>query len=286
MGRDITNMYENAAGVGGNDPVYSCSFDTTSGVQDYDLDSIIRAHPSYSGSFSGSTRQFVIRDVYFKTPNAMWRFFGYVGTMNAAGFWTNFGQYGSDASFHLLPASYSKLQAMTYEDAIYTRASHYSFKLVNNKLRIFPIPTAYTPSKMWFEFSVPTNPWNPGSGSVDSGALSGINNINTLPFGNIPYENINSIGKQFIRDFSLAVCKEILGNVRSKYSSIPIPNGDISLNGAEMIGQAKDEQQRLREGLKGILDELAYSELSKRQQELTDSTVEINKNHGLKMYIK
>ena len=71
---------------------------------------------------------------------------------------------------------------------------------------------------MWVEFSVTSNAWD-DAGDEDTG-IRGINNMNTLPFENIEYLNINSIGKQWIRRFALAVCKEMLGNIRSKFATI------------------------------------------------------------------
>ena len=111
---------------------------------------------------------------------------------------------------------------MAFEDAIYTRNSHYSFEIKNNKLRIFPKSVNVSPKTMWIEFFIDSDtPWKEDDASVDNG-VNGINNINTLPFENTPYQSINSIGKQWIRRFALALSKETLGNIRSKISSIPI----------------------------------------------------------------
>jgi hypothetical protein len=85
--------------------------------------------------------------------------------------------------------------------------------------------------------------------------------MNTLPFPNVPYKNINSIGKQWIRRFGLSLSKETLGQVRSKLASIPIPNNEITLNGPALISEAKEEQNSLRDELKSVLDEMAYGTL-------------------------
>ncbi len=92
--------------------------------------------------------------------------------------------------------------------------------------------------------------------------IDGVNNMNTLPFQNIPYENINSIGKQWIRRFALALAKEMLGLVRSKFATIPIPGNDITLNGSDMISQGQQEQEKLREELKEVLNQLTYQQLA------------------------
>ena len=118
--------------------------------------------------------------------------------------------------------------------------SHFSYELRNNKIRIFPPPQHGTTMKFWVEFSIPDDAWQTDDVSVD-----GVNNLNTLPMGNLPYENINAIGKQWIRRFALALCKEILGQVRSKFSSVPIPGDNVQLNGSALITEGKDEQEKL-----------------------------------------
>ena len=84
---------------------------------------------------------------------------------------------------------------------------------------------------------------------------------------NIPYKNINSIGKQWIRRFALSLCKEILGHVRSKYATIPIPGESLTLNHSELLSQAKDEQQQLKDKLSEMLKEVEYKELVKYDSE-------------------
>jgi len=98
--------------------------------------------------------------------------------------------------------------------------------------------------------------------------------MNTLPFANLPYKNINSIGKQWIRRFALALTKEMLGQVRGKFGSIPIPGNDLQLNASDLLNQSKEEQEKLREELKTILDELTYSKLSEIQSNITRTVQE------------
>jgi hypothetical protein len=127
---------------------------------------------------------------------------------------------------------------------------------------------------MWFEFSIADIiPWEE-DGNVDTG-IAGINNINTLPFQNLPYDSINSIGKQWIRRFALSVCKEMLGLIRSKFSTIPIPGNDVTLNGPDLISQGKAEQDALRDELKLVLDELTYKSLMETDRDLMNATKEI-----------
>ncbi len=108
--------------------------------------------------------------------------------------------------------------------------------------------------------------------------------MNTLPFGNIPYKNINSIGKQWIRRFALALTKEMLGQVRGKFGSIPIPGNDITLNSSDLLSQAKEEQNALREELKTVLNELIYKQIAADQAEIQRSTNEVMQNSPLGIF--
>ena len=112
------------------------------------------------------------------------------------------------------------------------------------------------------------NAWEEGTDQPKTG-MEGINNMNTLPFQNLPYESINAIGKQWIRRFALSLTKEILGQVRGKFATVPIPGESVTLNAAELLGQAKAEQDALRAELKETLDQLTYAELA-----ATDSTLD------------
>jgi len=159
---------------------------------------------------------------------------------------------------------------MAYETSIYTRNSHYSFEIKNNMLRVFPVPNVATPSKFWVEFTIPSDPWSESDSAVDSG-VHGINNMNTLPFANIPYDSINSIGKQWIRRYALALCKEILGQIRSKFATLPIPGENVTLNGPALLTEATAEKKELRDELKTILAEMTYPKIVEQQSSMSDN---------------
>mgnify|MGYP004392809051 FL=1 len=185
---------------------------------------------------------------------------------------STYGMYSDDSSWEIIPPWQNKAQAMAYEDAIYTRNSHYSYEIKNNNLRIFPKPTTVSPTTIWVEFTIQEDAWNEETDR--SSGHDGVNNMNTLPFANLPYKNINSIGKQWIRRFALALTKEMLGQVRGKFGSIPIPGNDLQLNASDLLNQAKDEQEKLREELKTILDELTYAKLSETQSAIVKTAQE------------
>ena len=218
----------------------------------------------------------------------MWRFYGYYGGLNVVGNLNYYGQYSDDSTFEVIPVWQNKLQAMAYEDHIYTRLSHYSYEIRNNKLRIFPKPTSNSGFGymrfMWFDFTVDdaTEPWDQ-EGDI-YGDQQGINNMNTLPFDNLPYENINAIGKQWIRRYALALVKETLGQIRSKFATIPIPGDSVNLNGDALVTQAREEQINLKEELKTNLEEMTYAKLVERDAQIAENTVKVQEEIPLLIY--
>jgi hypothetical protein len=261
-------------------PIYSASIDLTSSVQDYDLQSLVSssaANDSNSDFYNlVNDKKITIRRVYYKTPHAMWRFYGYYGGLNAVGNLSNYGMYADDSTFEVIPPYQNKMQAMAYEDAIYTRNSHYSYQIRNNKIRIFPMPTGVSPAKMYFDFSIEEDVWtdqNDRKSGVD-----GVNNMSTLPLANIPFKNINSVGKQWIRRFALSLAKETLGQIRSKFGSIPIPGNNVNLNGDKLISEAREEQKGLREELQKVLDELTYQKITELQKTISKDALETAQN--------
>jgi len=284
--RRVAHGYATEAGFGGDTRIYSASFSTTVDKQDYDLQTIISSS-AVDGDF-GSTnpigsKRVNVTKVYYKTPQAMWRFYGYYGGLNTVGDLSSYGQYSDDSTFQLVPTWQNKAQAMAFEDAIYTRNSHYSYEIKNNRLRLFPNVVNVTPKTMWVEFFVDSDtPWKDDTG-VDHG-VNGINNINSLPFENTPYQKINSIGKQWIRRFALSLCKEMLGNIRSKFTTIPIPGESVTLDGPALLSQAQTEQEKLREELKTIFDELTYTKIAQSDVELSDAITGIEKRVPMLIY--
>ena len=280
--RRITEGLATDAGFGGTVPIYSGSIDRITGQQDYDLQTLISASSAtdtdapYYGQVKD--KRIVVRKVFFKTPRAMWRFYGYYGGFSVVGNLRTYGQYADDSTFEIVPTWQNKLQAMAYEDAIYTRVSHYSYEIHDNMLRIFPQPLGTSPEKFWIQFTIENQyePWD-DSPRGDTGA-KGINNMNTLPFQNIPYENINSIGKQWIRRFALALTKEMLGQVRGKFATVPIPGESVTLNASDLLAQAKAEQDSLRDELKTLLDEMTYERLAALDSSMQDSAAKVLQN--------
>ena len=283
----IGEAFATEAVVGGQNTIYSASFATIPDQQDYDLQSIVKtAADDASNPFYNKVgdKRIKIRQVYYVSPRQMWRFYGYYGGLNVVGDFHTYGQYADDSTFQVIPAWHNKLQAVAYEDHLYTRTSHYSYEVINNQLRLYPTPDRVSPENIWFRFTISggNDVWEDDH---DSGQ-NGINNMNTLPFENIPYERINSIGKQWIRRFALALSKETLGQVRGKFGgNVPIPGDNVSLNASDLLSQAATEQEKLREELKTILAEMTYDKLIETDKNMTENAKELIQDVPLKIFV-
>ena len=281
----VGQQFSHEAAIGGTVPIYSASFDTVSGQQDYNLQSIVSASAEAGGvpyENIDRTKRIVIRDVFYVTTRQMWRFYGYYGGLNVVGNLHTYGQYADDSSFQVVPVWQNKLQAIQYEDHLYTRTSHFSYEIINNNLRLYPRPNNVSPDKFWCRFSIRESTWE----DEFNDGQDGVNNMNTLPFENIPFESINSIGKQWIRRFALALSKETLGQVRSKFgNNVPIPGDNVSLNGSELLSQAATEQEQLRTELKEQLEAMTYDKLVEIDAGTVDNVNSIQKQVPAGIYV-
>ena len=272
--RRISEGVSEETNLNGNLDIHTASIEAVTDQQEYDLQALLADDATFTDSIGNN--KVTIRQVYYKTPHAMWRFYGYYGGMNTVGNMSTYGQFADDSTFEIIPPWQNKTQAMAYEDAIWTRNSHYSYEIHNNKLKLYPTPSDISPGKIWVRFTVHKEPWEEDSDKL-AGA-EGINNLNTIPFSNIPYENINSIGKQWIRRFAFSLSKEMLGQIRGKFGTIPIPGESVTLNASDLLSQAKDEQDKLREELKSILEELTYPKLAEQEAAMSNNANETFKN--------
>lgn len=268
-------------GFGGTVRQYSASFIPTADQQDYNLQHIIEnasvtgidesgSPVDFIGKVSDSER-IIITKVFFKTPRAMWRFYGYYGGVGVVGNYSTYGQFSDDSTFEIIPTWQNKLQAIMYEDSIVTRTSNFAYEIMDNRLRLYPNPSTWSQQldRIWFRFYVDSASWEESEGYHD-GTL-GVNNMNTLPFENLPYDSINSMGKQWIRKYALALCKEMLGQIRGKFTTIPIPGESVTLNFSDLLSQAKEEQTTLRDRLTETLKEMEYSELIKKDKDTAEA---------------
>ena len=251
MGRSIflSKQYGTEAGVGGDVPYYTGSLAITSGSQIYDIDKLFT-------DTSASGEAIEIKRIYYESDPAMQRFFdpyattGY-GTLNMVeGF--GFGNYSPAVSFTLMPLfeDLLRVQAIELNDSI--RKSAYSFTLQNNKLRIFPNPEENR--TIWFDYIKVSERDNPLITEY-SGSTNVVSDYSNVPYDNMQYQFINDVGKQWIRKYGLALCKELLGIIRSKYGTIPIPNADTTLDGDTLRSEASAEKEILITQLREMLEQ-------------------------------
>jgi len=254
----ISDQYGEEAGVGGNVTYHKGTLNLVKSQQDYDMKAWAQASASIASNDS-----IEIKRIFYEAPPAITRYFDpYAGTgtgmidlMDSFGW----GSYSPAINFLMMSINYDlqTLQAIEFNDMI--RRSNYSFELVNNQLRLFPIPNG-NPSKLYFEYiknSDRNNPYESGAGKIT--------NVGNVPFENPTYVQINSIGRQWIFEYTLAISKEILGYIRGKYSTIPIPDAEVTLNQADLISAATAEKNALIERLRAYFDETSRQKLLERR---------------------
>jgi hypothetical protein len=260
----LTDQYGVETGVGGSVDWYSGSINLTQGVQTYDL-------TDFAAQEGVSPGDLEIKRVFYQAPPAITRYFDpYAGTgtgmtqlMDSFGF----GGGSPAINFMMMPLNYDlqKIQAIELNDQI--RRSQYTFELVGNKLKIFPIPKGNV-TNLWLNYIKKSDRNVP---YADTEGVDVITNISQVPYSNPVYSAVNSIGRQWIFEYGLALVKEILGYVRGKYSNIPIPDAEISLNQSDLIASATADKNALLERLREYFLETSRSELIKRKAEEADS---------------
>jgi len=254
----ISSNYGTEAGVGGNVTKYTGSLALTASLQNYDLDAW--------ATDLGVTGGIEVRKVFYQAPPAILRYFDpYAGT--GTGIQSlldafDFGSYSPGINFLLMPASYDmlKVQAIEFNDQI--RRSAYSFEIVNNQLKIFPIPKEA--GNLYIEYYKIDDKRSP---LVESGTNL-ISNVGEVPYSNPVYNQINSVGKQWIYRYTLALARELLAYVRGKYTTVPIPGSEATLNQADLLADARSEKIDLLGTLRDMLEQTSrLSQLERKKNE-------------------
>ena len=281
LGRSVflSQAYGTEAGVGGLVEVKSGSVDIVSGSQTYDLNALW-ADVSESGNAIELQRVF-----YEETPAVQRYFDPYAGTgagtMNLLDQF-GFGNYSPAVTFLMMPvyADMLRLQAIELNDQI--RKSAYSFQLRNNKLRIFPRPDSTY--KLHFEYVVRSERDN-ALITEHSGSSDVISDFSNVPYDNMKFTSINDVGKQWIRKYGLALTKELLGIVRSKYGAIPIPGAETSLDGDTLRSEASAEKEALVTQLREILEQTSRKALMEADKDESEFLQEKLKKVPYPIYI-
>ena len=275
----ISEQYGEEAGVGGNTNWYSGSVVLTASIQDYDLDVWAQQN-----GIMGSNLE--IQRVFYQGVPASTTYYYGGGVGLGAGWGGFFGALGGVAgsgygtSYLTNPLSYNVAAIQQVELGNDILLSSYSFQLINNKLRIFPCPTeGDTGAHYWFQYLLKDerleNSLTSGSGDLGAGLVT---NVSNAPYSNPIYSQINSIGRSWIFEYTLALSKEMLGYVRNKYSQIPIPGAEVTLNGDTLTASAATDKEALIVRLREYLDQTSrQSMLERRAAESDFSQNELNK---------
>jgi len=280
----MSQAYGTLAGVGGPTDIKKAYIELSSSVQVYDLTT--QAFEAGTGLLLDSDKVRDIVKVYYEATPAITRFFdpysvGAQGTLNLISE-LGFGNYSPAAQFLMMPLyeDVLRMQQIEFNDTI--RKSAFTFNIVNNKLTIFPVPSKYTPiRKIYFDYFDRTDFEN-NSAQVKSNVVSDYSDIK---YDFIQYSNINDVGKQWIRKYTLALAKELLGAIREKYNTIPIPDGEVSLDGASLRAEAQVEKDALITQLRENLEELGRKTQFEIRKNEADYHQEMLRKIPLQIYV-
>lgn len=263
----MAEPYSMEAGLGGSYNDVSGSIQLKYKVQDYDIYKDLKDSSGtliVSSSKNSPRSKMKIKEVFHFSPQAAYRFFDTTSAINYLNNEFTFESFTPETVFYVLPVFEDVLRAGQMKISNRVRKSNYSYRIIGSKIRIYPMPTETSGSlpKLWIRVGFNPDPYNP---DIRDDTIYGASNLANVPFGRMEYSKTNSVGRQWVRQFTLALCKELLGQVRSKFSTVPIPSGDLNLNGGDLISQGREDQGRLRDQLVELLDSLTYSKLLEGQ---------------------
>jgi len=275
----LSEQYGEAANVGGGTTMYTGSITITSSKQVYNLES------ESNISSSHKNKRLEIQRVFNQQPAAISRFYDpFAGSydnielLNAFGM----GNVSPAVSYVLRPMSYDLARANAIETNDLIRKSAYSFEIINNKMRIFPKPKSTdNGNKIYFHYYMKDERQSVTRTYTDSK----VSDPSNIPYKFITYSEINSAGRQWIRKYTLALAKELLGIIRSKYASMPLPNGEVSLDGDALKAEGREEKLNALEELKEFLESVSLAEGARKEQEVADSQQSVLNKAPLKIYI-
>ena len=259
----MAEPYAVEAGLGGSYNAASGSIQLRQNVQDYDLYTELldpsTGVPVVSSSLNPDRRKMRIFEVMHFNPMAAYRFFDTTSAINYLNNEFSFESFTPETVFYVLPVFEDILRGGQMNISNRVRRSNYSYRVTGTKLRIFPMPTADNPLKLWVRVGFESNPL---VSAIDGdGSINGVSNLSNVPYGNFVYSKVNSIARQWVRQYTLALCKELLGMIRSKFGSVPIPGGELQLDGSDLKSTAKEEKDKLKTDLREMLDTLTYNKL-------------------------
>lgn len=261
----MADAYAVEASVGGSFNAKLGYFEIEKDKQDYDIYTDLKDPETddviYQTIASGSKGKLKVVELFHFEPIAAQHFL--LNASNITNYLAtnfNYESYINSTVFYVLPVFEDVLRRGMLETAFRVRRSQYSYQILGSKLRLFPIPTLESQiGKVYCKVMERQNPLKPTAYTDDS--IYGISGPENVPYGNIPFKNITQPGRQWIRQYTLALCRELLGLIRSKFQSIPIPNADLQLNGDALVTAGREDKDKLVTQLKEFLSNLTRAKL-------------------------
>ena len=262
----VAENYGTPIQVGGYVNQYKAPLYLSQSQQVYDLQEW-----AISGSLITGSDRIVVNRIYYEAQPAINQYYDpYIGgSINYQGATENFGwaSYSPGLNFVLFPIYWDIARIQEIEMSNNVRRSYYSFQITNNKLTIFPWPDK-DGIVVWIDYAKKSELNSVQANSPYSGSTDLVTNPSNVPYSSIVYASINQPGRQWIYEYTLALASELLGLIRGKYTQIPAPGSEVTLNGADLISKGKEAQTALRERLRGDLEDMSRrAQLERKQSE-------------------
>jgi hypothetical protein len=280
----IASNYGEETGTGGNVTWYSGSVTLQAGVQAYNLNTWAQQSASI-----GPNDYIEVKRVFFEAPPAALRYFdpyagigySYEGLLNSFGF----GAYSPAITFMLMPVFFDlqRIQAIELNDQV--RKAAFTFEIQNNILKIFPIPLVQYPLWIMYVKGSERDSVEGGRNASGSAMTDLITNPSNVPYENPNYNYINSIGRMWIYQYTLALCRELLGYVRGKYTTVPIPGSEVSLNQQDLLSDARSTKEALLLQLRESLDQSGRQKQLEKQAGNSDNLNKTLANVPMGLYV-
>jgi hypothetical protein len=292
----LSKAYGQEAESGGFTRWHSASIDIQNGIQTYSIRQAVSESFARAGKVLSDSSSIEIRRVIHTPPPAIVRYFDpFVGTgLGSQGLLDafDFGGFSPSVNFMMMPihADLLRIQAIEFNDQI--RKSHFSFDIHGDDIRLYPVPG--TPGsvgvpyygKVWFEFMFEEEK---AAGALLFGNTALLNGVvsdaSNIPYKYQTYGTINDMGRSWILRYGTALVKEMLGYVRNKYSSVPIPNGEVTLNGADLVSQGQTEKGELITQLREFLEKMTKEQMLTRQNAEATQMMELLSKAPLRIYV-
>lgn len=271
--------YAMEASLGGSYNTVSGSITLQQKKQDYNLYTELldpaTSTPLVSSSLNTLGSRMKIMEVFHFNPQAAYRFFDTTSAINYLNNEFSFESFTPETVFYVLPTFEDVLRGGMLKFSNKLRRSNFSFRVIGQNIRIFPMPTresVQTVPYMWIRVQFIADPLKP---SIGDGTINGVSNTSNIPFGNLVYSNVNSIGRQWTRQYCLALCKELLGLIRNKFTTVPIPGGDLTLNGSDLVTQGRDDKEKLITQIREMLETMTYDKLMEKEAAVTENLTKV-----------